>query len=546
MTSRRRTILFSLIIIGLLVTLVLTLPITLTPSVRNRLIAALNERFGSKVEIASLRVSILPHVRVSGEEVVLRHKGRTDVPPLITIPSFYAEASLFGLLAGPLHLKRVHLEGMQISIPPGGLKMRDRGGTNGNAGKDEAKGEAQQSQPPEATPQQGKPQEGPPQDGKPRRKRPPLIVDEIVTERVELRILRRDPDKKPRLFAIHHLVMHDVGADTPWAFRATLRNPTPPGDIQTQGTFGPWAPDEPATTPLKGQYTFRDADLGVFKGIDGTLTSEGAFTGVLERIEVDGRTSTPDFAVTEGGNPVQLDTEFHAIVDGTNGNTWLKPVHARFLKTKVDAHGGVVETEGVKGRTVDLDVAMHEARVEDVLRLAIKAAKPPITGKLMLTTKFLLPPGEADALERLDLNGAFHIATARFSSGNIQAKIDELSRRSRGELDEEARHVASDLRGRFIMKRGAITFPSVTFSVPGARIAIAGTYVLRGERLDFKGTALLDAKLSEMTKGYKSVLLKVIDPLFRRGGNTVIPLTISGTVDDPNFGLDFKRALTRK
>jgi hypothetical protein len=34
--------------------------------------------------------------------------------------------------------------------------------------------------------------------------------------------------------------------------------------------------------------------------------------------------------------------------------------------------------------------------------------------------------------------------------------------------------------------------------------------------------------------------------LFRRKGDTVIPLTIRGTVDDPKFGLDVKRALTRK
>src|SRR4051794_20305108 len=74
--------------------IVFSLPIALTPSLRGRLTRALSERFESNVELTALRVSLLPHVRVSGTGVVLRHKGRTDVPPLITVGSFTATASL--------------------------------------------------------------------------------------------------------------------------------------------------------------------------------------------------------------------------------------------------------------------------------------------------------------------------------------------------------------------------------------------------------------------------------------------------------------------
>ena len=131
MAGRRRIVLYALLVVGLLALLFLTLPITLTPSVRTRLIAALNERFDSKVEVAELRVSVLPRVRVAGEGVVLRFKGRTDVPPMIAIKSFSAEASLFGLIGGPLHLSRVHLTGLEINIPPGGLKMKSAGSRQG-------------------------------------------------------------------------------------------------------------------------------------------------------------------------------------------------------------------------------------------------------------------------------------------------------------------------------------------------------------------------------------------------------------------------------
>lgn len=542
MASRRSWILGGLVVVGLLAVAFLTLPITLTPSVRNRLLAALNERFDSRVDLTSLRVSVLPRIRVAGEGLTLHHKGRTDVPPLIAIGAFSAEASLFGLVGGPLHLSRVQLTGLQINIPPGGLKMRGASPATPPAAPSA-------STPATSTPSASSPAPAPASASPARRAgRSPLIVDELLSEAAELRILRREPEKAPRVFEIHHLTMRDVGADTPWAFRTTLRNPTPPGDIQTEGTFGPWAAGVPSNTPLTGKYTFNNADLGVFKGIAGILTSDGTFSGVLERIEVDGRTTTPDFRLTSGGQPVPLTTKFHATVDGTNGNTWLKPVNATLGQSQVDTSGGVVETEGVKGRTVSLDVAMHDARIEDVLRLAIASAakSPPLTGQLTLDTKFVLPPGQADVIQKLQLDGSFHIAKARFPSGGVQAKINELSRRGRGELDDPARNVASDLRGRFVMKQGTIRFSSITFGVPGARIALAGTYTLRGEQMDFTGQARLEAKLSEMTTGYKSVLLKAVDPLFRRQGGTVIPINIRGTVDHPKFGVDVKRVLTRR
>jgi hypothetical protein len=83
--------------------------------------------------------------------------------------------------------------------------------------------------------------------------------------------------------------------------------------------------------------------------------------------------------------------------------------------------------------------------------------------------------------------------------------------------------------------------------VPGGRVQMHGTYGLVSERIDFEGTARLDAKLSQMTTGFKSMLLKMFDPLFsRKDAGTVVPIHISGTREHPNFGVDVKGALTRK
>jgi len=51
----------------------------------------------------------------------------------------------------------------------------------------------------------------------------------------------------------------------------------------------PWATEDPGQTPLDASYIFNNADLGVFKGIGGTLSSTGKFGGILEQIEVQAR-----------------------------------------------------------------------------------------------------------------------------------------------------------------------------------------------------------------------------------------------------------------
>ena len=74
---------------------------------------------------------------------------------------------------------------------------------------------------------------------------------------------------------------------------------------------------------------------------------------------------------------------------------------------------------------------------------------------------------------------------------------------------------------------------------------IAGVYNLRNEAIDFAGHLLLDATLAEMTTGFKAVVARVAQPLFRRpGGGSKLPIRISGTRSKPEFGLDIKRALT--
>jgi hypothetical protein len=97
---------------------------------------------------------------------------------------------------------------------------------------------------------------------------------------------------------------------------------------------------------------------------------------------------------------------------------------------------------------------------------------------------------------------------------------------------------------RFTMQDGRVRLSPVVFTIRGATVRLRGVYNVRSEHMDFKGDLLLQAKLSQTVRGWKSWLVKPFDPLFRDGKHTVVPVTVSGSRDQPKFGVDVKRALS--
>jgi hypothetical protein len=213
------------------------------------------------------------------------------------------------------------------------------------------------------------------------------------------------------------------------------------------------------------------------------------------------------------------------------------------------AKGSVIDTPGKPGRIVTLDITMHQARLEDVLRLVVKSTRPPMTGALRLTTRFVLTPSDREVIERLRLDGRFAIAGARFTDAEVQTKINALSHRSRGKAPaEDNQRVSSQFNGTFKLGGGTLTMPTVTFDVPGSLVRLSGTYALVPETLDFRGTLETDATVSQLTTGFKSKLLRVVDPIFAKkgGGGTEIPIRINGFRSHPWFGLDKGRFFKRR
>jgi AsmA-like protein len=489
-----------------------------TTVLREALINAVAEKLDATVELESFQVSMFPALSITGDGLRVRHKRQTDGPPLIEVKHFYAESSLAGLLRRPRRFRAVTLEGLRISVPPGGFEK-----------KDDEKHKAEKEQ---------------------RDRQGPVLIDHLVSDGAMLQILSKRPDKEPKRFAIHHLHVDSLGFDRRMPFRATLTNPIPRGEIETTGTFGPWIADDPGASPLEGSYEFQHAELDTIDGLGGTLASKGNFYGRLARINVNGTTTTPDFSVDVAGQPVPLDTRFRAIVDGTNGDTYLEQVDAKFLKTSLTARGAVVGGPEGQGRTVKLDVDIPNGRIEDVLKLAVKSPRQVMIGSLKMNTKLVLPPEHRRVADRLRLDGAFSVDSAQFTNAEVQRKIADLSRHGQGKTeDEQVGRVLSDLRGRFTLANGVVRFQRLEFGVPGAQVQLAGTYALRRETLDFEGLLRMQAPISEAvgTGGVKRLLLKAIDPLFRKkGAGSVVPIKISGTRHDPQFGLDVRRVFRSK
>src|SRR4030095_5248465 len=415
----------AVVIGGALIALASVVPFS-SETARRKVIEVLSARLDAEVELAELRFRVLPQFHAEGVGLAIRHRGRRDVPPLISIKRFSAGGNVFGLLRR--HITRVTVDELDIEIPPD--RNRDP-----SPGEDPPISSISESDGPDLG--------------------STFVIDELVASDARLVIIPRDSDKRPKVWSIHDLRMQAVSLDRPMAFSASLENAVPPGAIGTSGSFGPWQREQPGQTPLDGKFTFERADLGVFKGISGILSAIGTFAGTLERIEVHGATDTPDFTVAAGGHPMPLHATYHAIVDGTNGNTLLEKVDASFLNTSLTARGGVVKKPGADGRTVELDVVMDDARLEDVLLMAVKAPTPPMAGALKMTTNFELPPGDRDVVEKLQLDGAFTITDASFASPLVQAKISELSRRTRGQVaTQDAKRVASQFAGKFTLRAG--------------------------------------------------------------------------------------------
>ncbi len=480
---------------------------------RGWIIVLLQNRFKSDVELADLHLDVFPRMQVRGEGLSLRDRGMPDSPPIIRVERFSFQLGLLGIFRAPRRIDRIELNRMVITIPP-----RHERSTSEITAAD-------------------------------LRKFPAVTVGEIVCENAELLMLSKKPAKDPLDWEIHQLSLSDVGSGKPFHFRGTLTNAKPKGEIATEGDFGSWNADDPASTPVSGIYGFDNADLGPFPGIAGILSSYGAYKGQLQQLEVQGHTDTPDFSLDNVGRKMPLRTDFFATVDGTNGDTMLHPVRAMLGQSEIVASGSIEEVPRAKAHQITLDVTTPKARIEDILQLAIDSKQPFLRGPVSIKATLYLPPRNERVIDKMGIDGSFAITNGHWSNREMRQRLESFSRHAEGQPeDQDAGSAVTDLRGTFAMKDGVIRFSSLTFSVPGADVQLAGTYEIGSQKIDLQGHLKMQAKLSQTVTGTKSFFLKAVDPFFSKdGAGTELPISITGTQANPLFAVTvFHKKLAKK
>ena len=107
-------------------------------------------------------------------------------------------------------------------------------------------------------------------------------------------------------------------------------------------------------------------------------------------------------------------------------------MEASFVSTDLICKGSIAGEQDKPGKTVALNVITKRGRVEDLLHLTVREKRPMMKGAIEFRTRMVIPPGKADILDKLKLQGSFGISAAHFNNSTIQRRIQELSERARG------------------------------------------------------------------------------------------------------------------
>ena len=518
------------------------------PFVRESIVSGLEKRFHAHVELDSFHMSLKDGLKAEGSGLRIWPPAQVagvNVPanlapdqPIISLDEFRFQAPLHFERGKPFHISTVELKGLDLHLPPHSHFTHHE----------------------VAAPKPANPYAA------------AIEIDTIECTGTSLLLETDKPGKIPLEIPIAHLTLTHVSSGGPMDFVADLINPLPHGAVHTTGSFGPWSVADPGESPVTGQYTFDNADLSDFKGIAGILSSTGQFQGTLRELVADGQTSTPDFRLTDFGQPLVLTTTFHARIDATNGDTILDPVDATLGHSHFTARGPIARvkaTEGAsevsatpssqaasnspkpipvplgEGKDIDLKINIDRARIEDFLRLTSSSGPPILTANVTTRARLHIPAGTDSVEKRMTLKGAFELDQATFTSEKIQDSLRQLSLRGLGHpkdiktTDPDSIH--STMVSDFQLANGVITLPDLIYTVPGSKISVSGTFGMDSGAIDFVGTAAMDATVSQMLGGFLGVLAKPADRFFKKNGaGTEIPFHVAGTKDNPAFGVDLK------
>ena len=478
--------------------------------------ADLQDDFHGKVTFSRFHITVFPHPGCVAEDAKLVRDGsRPGDPPFAAAKKLIIRAHYLDFVARPGYVSHIEVEGLEIHIPPLGSEPPAAWGSSASTTR----------------------------------------VGEVTANNSVLEIARKAG--KPLRYELHKVILTSVSRKDGLAYDVSFLNALPPGEIRSRGHFGPWNSANPGETPVSGGYEFEHADLGIFPGIDGVLSSHDSFKGTLAKMETHGSVQIPDFKTKRAARGSPLESRFDSFVDALNGDVHLEQVETTIVKTKVLAKGSVEDEPGPRGKLTSVDLNVNRGRIQDLLRLFIKEPQSPIAGMISFRAHATVPPEGRPFEQEVVLVGDFGIDDGRFTKSETQEKVDSLSERAEGKKsetkekggkktedkdsdDDQPERVVSDLKGHVVLKNGIATFTNISFTIPGAVAYMHGTFNLLNEKIDFHGVLKTEAEFSKVGGGgIKSIFLKPFDAIFKKSAKgSEIPVKMTGTYSHPEPGLE--------
>jgi hypothetical protein len=197
-----------------------------------------------------------------------------------------------------------------------------------------------------------------------------------------------------------------------------------------------------------------------------------------------------------------------------------------------------------------VDLNVEQGKIQDVLWLFARGKRAPFNGNTSFRAHVVIPPGDAQFLQRVRLTGDFGILGGEFAKPSTQTAVDNLSEKAQDQKSGEKKNddddpdaVMTNLSGHVELTSGVASFRDFYFEVPGADAHMHGTYNLQSTAVNLHGMLKTESELSHMSGGFKSALLKPFNGLFKRKhAGAVLPVHLLGTYHAPEAGLDVMAA----
>jgi hypothetical protein len=470
----------------------------------------LEDVLASQLQISSYHRTYFPHPGFVAAGITLRRKSAPDLPPLGSVDQLVVQGRWSDLLMLRPRVALVDITALHIVVPAVGSRAMREDFPPGSASDFSG---------------------------------PDTLIDHLKIHRSVLDIMRTDGQRFS--FPIAELDLRNFQKGRAISYAVNMQNARPWGLIQSTGSFGPLNAQDLGKTPVSGTFSFSSVKLRDVGEIHGTLESSGQFHGPLAAIETTASSETPDFAVNRGA-PTPVHGEVQCAVNGLSGEVVLHRVLTRSGETTIVASGGIVGSPKV----TNIDVSVARGRTQDVLRPFVPH-EVPITGPVSLRAHAYVGPtgGGAGFLQRLYVEGVFDVPAERATNEATEKSLSDFSQRAQKKKADTASgdstqtgttDALSSLKGPAQIRDGIATSPHLTFHIPGAQATLKGTFNFHNENVHLTGSLAMQSEISHAVTGFKSVLLKPLDPFMKkRKAGAVVPIAITGKPGQYKISQDF-------